>query len=120
MIRALHHHFQMFHHMNVDAAYRKIEVLLPIHELMLYIIHILWQQKKLFLYTTLKERLALFKMLKAHYAQFPVQRKHLSLMLDYVGKFFTNNKPSLIVSKRNNCKPWIVVLQEKIRGGDGC
>jgi hypothetical protein len=44
-------------------------------------------------------------MLKAHYAQFPVQRKHLSLMLDYVGKDFTNNKPSLIVSKRNNCKP---------------
>jgi hypothetical protein len=75
------------------------------------------------LHSTLKERLALFKTLKviAYHAQFLAQRKHLSLMFDCVGNFFANNKPRcLIILKRNNCKPWIVILQEKIGSGDGC
>jgi len=75
------------------------------------------------LHTTLKETLALFKTLKViiHHAQLFAQRKHLLLMLDYVGKDFANNKPRcLIISKKKNCKPWTIILQEKIGDGDGC
>ncbi len=109
MTRALHHHFQMFHHVNVDEVYRKIEVLLPIHMNLCYKSFISFDKKNLkILHTILKETLALFKTLKVivHHAQLLAQRKHLSLMLDYVGKDFANNKPRcLIILKRNNCKP---------------
>jgi len=60
------------------------------------------------LHSTLKERITLFKTLKAiaHRAQLSAQKKHLSLMLECVGKDFANNKPRcLIILKRNNCKP---------------
>jgi hypothetical protein len=47
MTSALSYHFQMFCHISVDEVCRKIEKLLHIHELMLYMSFISFDKKKI-------------------------------------------------------------------------